>query len=60
MTGPVDHDSLKVTFRVGSTDSWGDSSVEADSVEASVDEYFRRKGWKENHDALKLDLSRQP
>lgn len=54
VSGPVDHDSLKVTFRVGS-DTWGESSVEADTVEAAAAEYFRRKGWKQNHDALKLE-----
>ena len=53
VSGPVDHDSLKVTFRIGSSD-WSDGSVEADSVDEAAAEWFRRKGWKENHDALKL------
>ena len=54
VSGPVDHDILKITFRIGSSD-WSDGSVEADSVDAAAAEWFRRKGWKANHDALKLE-----
>ena len=53
VSGPVDRDELKITFRVGSS-SYGEGSVEADTVGAASDEFFRRKGWKQNHDALKL------
>jgi len=50
INGPIDHDSLRIDFTVG---SYGES-VTADSVDAALDEYFRRKGWKARHEALRL------
>jgi hypothetical protein len=53
ISGPVDYDNLRITFRVG-TNEYSSDSVEAETVDASLDEFFRRKGWKAQHDALCL------
>jgi hypothetical protein len=53
ISGPVDYDSLRITFRIG-TSEYNSESVEAESVDASLNEYFRRKGWKERHEVLQL------
>jgi hypothetical protein len=52
--GPVDYESLKISFRVGNS-GYGDS-VEGDSVDNACDEFFRRKGWKAKHDTLLLPI----
>ena len=50
ISGPVDHGELAIKFQIGS-DRYSDN-VEANTVDAAVEEMFRRKGWKAEHDAL--------
>jgi hypothetical protein len=50
VTGPIDHGELAVKFSIGG-DRYSDN-VSANTVDAAVDEHFRRVGWKREHDAL--------
>ena len=51
--GSIDHGDIEVKFTVGTSD-WSDGNVTANSVEAALDEFLRRKGWKAAHDCLLL------
>ena len=48
--GQVDHGDIAITFDIGES-QYGDS-VKGNSIEQCIEEYFRRKGWKRDHDAI--------
>lgn len=49
--GACDHGDIAITFSVGES-QWGDQHVKGNNIDACLDEYFRRKGWKRDHDAI--------
>lgn len=51
-SGPTMRDEMKVHFRVDGT--WEDKYVEGSNIDAVVEEFFRRKGWKKANDYLAL------
>jgi methylaspartate ammonia-lyase len=53
VSGPVDSGELAIQFQIASS-SWGDDPVKGSTINAVVDEFCRRKGWRQNNDYLAL------
>jgi hypothetical protein len=50
--GPVDRDELKITFEVDSDYHY--RAVAGNSLDAAIEEFFRRHSWTKAHDYLAL------
>lgn len=46
--------TIRPNFAVSIDGSWDDKEVKGNSIDACLDEFFRRKGWQKAHDYLAL------
>lgn len=51
-SGRTDSEEMKITFSLDG--SYNDREVTGNSLDACLDEFFRRKGWQKAHDYLAL------
>lgn len=57
-SGRTDSEEMKITFSVDG--AWDDKRVTGNSLDACLDEFFRRKGWQKAHDYLALPNVSEP